>query len=121
MMLAGAVGAGLFPGACAMPQQTEPPAVRLLLERSGGQLPTFRPRVEVPLAALPPALQGEAQALIGAAQAHATRGARHPDAFTYRITVTRADGSSRVLEFGDADGHDAALDALADWIRANKP
>lgn len=103
-----------------MPQQTESPAVHLQLERSGGQLPTFRPRVEVALGALPQADREQAQALANAVRAPVrSRGARHPDAFTYRITVTRADGSTQVLEFGDADGHDASLDALAEWIRAH--
>ena len=92
------------------------------LERTGGQVPTYRPTVRVDVAALSAADRQKFDELTRnaplAPPAAPASKAPIPDGFTYRLTVKLAGQPERTLTFGDQDGHPASLDHLADWIRA---
>ena len=89
-------------------------------ERSGGQVPTFRPRFRVEVKGLSVDDHKAIDRLLGKAdffsQPARFPGTGHPDAFEYRLTVQTAEESHTVV-FHDEDGHPKSLDALADWIR----
>lgn len=92
--------------------------------RSGGQMPTLKPRFQLALASLPAADRDALLKLLQTSNFSALparfTGRPHPDAYTYRLTAWNADGA-RTVEFSDDDGHPAALDALLDWLLAHKP
>ena len=90
------------------------------LERSGGQVPTFRPRFTVEVKSLNPEDRKAIDRLLSNAdffrQPARFSGTGHPDAFEYRLTVQATEGSYTVI-FHDGDGHPESLDALAEWVR----
>jgi len=94
------------------------------LERSGGQLPTYRPTVRIDVDSLSEADRRKLDALIHGARldqqpAQFSKSAV-PDAFSYRLTVKLPGQPERTVTFRDQDGHPASIDNLADWIRSRK-
>jgi hypothetical protein len=89
-------------------------------ERSGGQVPTYRPSARIEAAKLSANDRAELERLLKNAdvvgQPETFTGARVPDSFEYRLTVSYAN-RTRTLIFHDQDGHPASLDALVNWIR----
>jgi hypothetical protein len=93
--------------------------LRVELERSGGHVPTFRPKYVVAVAALTAAERAQLAGLIEGAgffrlPARFSKTA-HPDAFEYRLAIQDASASHAVI-YHDGDGHPESLDDLADWI-----
>jgi hypothetical protein len=93
-------------------------------ERSGGQVPTYRPAARVESKDL---TVDELQMLLGLLrqvdvyqQSQHFGGAAIPDSFEYRLTV-RTNSGERTLTFRDQDGHPKSLDDLVEWIRAHAP
>ncbi|MDY7791648.1 protealysin inhibitor emfourin [Burkholderia ubonensis] len=99
---------------------TEPSYVEV--ERSGGQIPTYRPKVRVDVDRLTADERQRLEELVANAhlehQATGTVNLPFPDAFTYRLTVKMPGCPERTVAFADQDGHPAALDELADWVRS---
>ena len=92
------------------------------LERSGGQVPTLRPKFRIDVGTLSQNERNELESLITKAdffrQPAGMTGIVHPDAFEYRLTVQTKDGSHSVT-YHDDDGHSDSIDSMADWIRAH--
>lgn len=93
------------------------------LERSGGHVPTFRPKFRVEIKDLSATECEQLDRLLRNVdffhQPARFSGTGHPDAFEYRLTVAGGEGSHTVV-FHDQDGHPEAIDALATWIRAHQ-
>ena len=94
------------------------------LERSGGQVPTLRPKCKIDLGSVSRNERAELERHIAASdffrQPARIPGPVHPDAFEYRLTVHTKDGSHSVI-YHDDDGHHESIDTMADWIRAHQP
>jgi len=114
-----ALGIGAFFMAQSREQHQEFIAVEL--ERSGGQVPTFRPKFRVDIGNLRQNEREEFGRLVKQSeffkQPDRIIGTVHPDAFEYRLTVQTKDGSHSVT-YHDDDGHPDSIDTMADWIRA---
>lgn len=97
--------------------------VYIELERSGGQIPTYRPKFRVEVKDLSAEHRKALDRLLKDAdffhQPARFSGTGHPDAFEYRLNVQATDGSY-VLIFHDQDGHPESIDALADWVRTRQ-
>ena len=94
------------------------------LERSGGPVPTLRPKLRIDLGNLSQNERAELERHIAASdffrQPARIAGPVHPDAFEYRLTVHTQDGSHSVI-YHDDDGHHESIDTMAEWIRAHQP
>ena len=92
------------------------------LERSGGQVPTYRPKFRVDVKGLSVEHRRVLDRLLKDAdffhQPTRFSGTGHPDVFEYRLHVQASDGS-HVLIFHDQDGHPESIDKLAEWIRTH--
>jgi hypothetical protein len=92
------------------------------LQRSGGQVATYRPSFRVDAATLSAGDRAELETLVRRAdvlqQPEAFPAPRIPDAFEYRLTVAYAN-QRRTIVFHDQDGHPQPLDTLVNWIRAH--
>jgi hypothetical protein len=121
----GAVVLALAIGAFVMAQSREQHQefIAVELERSGGQVPTFRPKFRIEVGNLSRNERDELERLITKSdffqQAPQTAGTVHPDAFEYRLTVHTKDGSHTVT-YHDDDGHPESIDRMADWIRSHR-
>ena len=93
------------------------------LERSGGQVPTYRPKFKVEVKNLNAADRAQLERLLKEAdffhQPKSFSETGLPDVFKYTLTVETQEGSYTVV-FRDQDGHPESLDALAVWIRSHK-
>jgi hypothetical protein len=91
------------------------------LERSGGQVPTYRPRVRLALGELSAADRAHCETLArraASAPGPSQAAPRVPDSFQWQLTIRLADRApAQTLRFTDHDGHPAAWDVLADWLR----
>ena len=94
------------------------------VERSGGQVPTYRPSFKVDVKSLS---EQERKTLLRLLQdvdfhrpAARSPGGAVPDSFEYTLSVEDASGAHTVV-FRDQDGHPKSLDALVDWIRERAP
>jgi hypothetical protein len=116
-----AVAIGWFFMAQSKEQHQEVIAVEL--ERSGGQVPTLRPKFRVDLGKVSRNERDELQRHLTASdffrQPARIAGPTHPDAYEYRLTVQTKDGSHSVT-YHDDDGHHESIDTMADWIRAHQ-
>ena len=97
--------------------------LEVILQRSGGQLPTLRPTFRIDVARLSAGDKQMLDRLLNAARfldlpAQISK-AGHPDSFAYELTVHGAAHSNTVL-FHDQDGHTPALDELVQWIREHQ-
>ena len=101
----------------------QPPCPHMELERSGGQVPTLRPRYAVTPDSLTPGQCRELERLLAAADffrlpaRFSTTGL--PDTFEYRLTATSGSQSHTVV-YHDADGHPEPLDAIAEFVRRHQ-
>ncbi len=97
--------------------------VSVKLEREGGHVPTYRPKVRIDIKELSAADRTELDRLLKDAdffhQPDRSSETGHPDAFKYTLTV-ETEEKSYTLVFRTQDGHPESLDALAAWIRAHK-
>src|SRR5215831_19115367 len=113
-----AVAIGSFVMAQSGEQRRE--IIAIELERSGGQVPTLRPKFKIDVGKLSQNQRDELEDLITKTdffrQPARTTGTVHPDAFEYRLTVQTKDGSHSVI-YHDDDGHPDSIDSMADWIR----
>ena len=93
------------------------------LEREGGQVPTYRPKVRIDVKDLSAADRAELDRLLKDAdffhQPTCFSETGFPDAFKYTLTVETGEGSHTVV-FHDQDGHPESIGALTTWIRAHK-
>jgi hypothetical protein len=93
------------------------------LERSGGHVPTFRPKFRLEVKALSVDERKKLDRLLKDAdffhQPARFSGTGHPDAFEYRLTVEGTEESHTVV-YHDQDGHPESIDTLADWVRAHQ-
>lgn len=91
------------------------------VERSGGQLPLYRPRFKVEEKDLSGQERRMLAHLVEKADFFSQPGrfslTGHPDAFEYRMTVIQS-GKAHTVVFHDDDGHPESLDDLVDWLRA---
>ncbi len=91
-------------------------------ERSGGQVPTYRPAARIEAAKLTAGERAELDKLLKSAdllrQPQSFAAPRIPDSFEYRLTVAYAN-ETRTIVFHDQDGHPQSLDALVNWIKAH--
>jgi hypothetical protein len=91
-------------------------------ERSGGQLPNYRPSARVEAAKLSKTEHAELEKLIRGAdimrQPEAFRGQPIPDSFEHKLTVAYGK-RTRTVVFHDQDGHPASLDSLVNWIKSH--
>ena len=89
--------------------------VKVALTRSGGQMPTLRPHIEIDLAQLPDTDRAALACLLDAsaiASLPASYGAPvRADAFTYCLSASDT-GASHSVQFSEGDAHAPALDAL---------
>jgi hypothetical protein len=119
---------GLILGAlimiCGVQLMAQENLLAVQLDRSGGQLPTYRPKFRIEVKNLSAADRAELERLLKEAdffqQPNRSSETGLPDAFKYTLTVETGEGSHTVV-FRDQDGHAPALDALAAWLRAHKP
>jgi len=91
-------------------------------ERSGGQVPTYRPSARIDTATLSANDRAALEKLVKSAdvlhQPQAFAAPRIPDSFEYRLTVGYTN-QTRTIVFHDQDGHPQSLDALVNWIKAH--
>ena len=102
----------------------QPDVSTVSIERSGGQVPTYRPSFKVDVKNLS---EQERKTLLRLLQeidlkqqAARSPGRAVPDAFTYTLNVENASGTQKVV-FSDQDGHPKSLDALLNWIKEHTP
>jgi hypothetical protein len=92
------------------------------LERSGGQLPTFKPKYVVATDSLSSEECHELKRLIEKTnffrQPKQFSETGLPDAFKYKLTVQEG-GQRHSVIFHDEDGHPEQIDAIADWVRSH--
>jgi hypothetical protein len=90
------------------------------LERSGGQVPTFRPRFRIDIKGVSEEDLKTVDHLLSKVdlfhQPDRFPRTGHPDTFEYHLTIGSAEESHTIV-FHDEDGHPKSLDALVDWIR----
>ena len=93
------------------------------LERSGGQVPTFRPKFRIEAKDLSEEERGSLDRLLKNSdffnQPSRFSETGHPDTFEYRLTCDW-DGQTHTVVLHDQDGHPATLDALVEWILDHK-
>ena len=93
------------------------------LQRSGGQVPTYRPSVRVDAKELSAEERADLERLLRKAdffQQPAQFPATAAEVFEYRLTVQSTEQSHTVV-FHDRDGHPEALDQIRDWLNARQP
>jgi hypothetical protein len=119
LVMAGAIGS-LF---MAQSKEQHQEVIAVELERSGGQVPTFRPTVRIDLRNLSQNERDEFERHIKQSdffrQPARIAGPIHPDAFEYRLTV-HTTNSSHSVTYHDDDGHHESIDTMADWIRTHQ-
>ena len=92
-------------------------------ERSGGQVPTYRPSARIEAAKLTASERAQLETLVKGAdvmrQPESFTAARIPDSFEYRLTVSYGN-QTRTVTFHDQDGHPQSLDTLVNWIKSHE-
>lgn len=93
------------------------------LGRSGGQVPTFRPKYRLEIKDLSAEERQTLARLLKEAdffhQPDRFPGTGFPDTFEYRLTVQSAEASHTVV-FHDQDGHPESLDTITDWVYSHQ-